>query len=110
MNALMRLFGAAVFNLNLDLLASYAAGVPLLAALALAALKWAQAASMARRDPPSTLPGARSRERSFLTGVFPSLAMAAPPSGGATRRPSCLAIWRSKDPPKSNPTRSFLFR
>ena len=58
MNALMRLFGAAAFNLNLDLLASYAAGVPLVAALALAALKWAQAASTARRHPPSTRRGA----------------------------------------------------
>jgi hypothetical protein len=50
MNALMRLWGAGVFNLNLDLLASYAAGVPLVAALALAALKWAQTASIGRRD------------------------------------------------------------
>ena len=58
MNALMRLWSEGVFNLNLDLLASYAAGVPLLAALALAALKWAQTASMARRNPPSTQPGA----------------------------------------------------
>ena len=58
MNALMRLWSAGVFNLNLDPLASYAAGVPLVAALALAALKWAQTASMARRVPPSTHPGA----------------------------------------------------
>ena len=58
MNALMRLWSEGVFNLNLDLLASYAAGVPLVAALALAALKWAQTASTARRDPPSIQPGA----------------------------------------------------
>jgi hypothetical protein len=58
MNALMRLWGEGVFNLNLDLLTSYAAGVPLVAALALAVLKWAQTASMARRVPPPTQPGA----------------------------------------------------
>ena len=51
MNAPMRLWGAGVLNLNLDLLACYAAGVPLVAARA-------QAASTARRDLPSTLPRA----------------------------------------------------
>ena len=39
MGALMRLFGAGIFNLHLDVLGAYAAGLPLLAALALAALK-----------------------------------------------------------------------
>ena len=43
MNALMRLWGTGLFNLNLDLLSFYAAGVPLLAAVAFAALKLAQA-------------------------------------------------------------------
>ena len=56
MNALMRLWGAGLFNLNLDVLTSYAAGVPLMAAVAFAALKLAQAASTAGHDR-STLPG-----------------------------------------------------